>query len=174
VRAPRYSNPFSGLITLGYETFTVNANPGQTMFVFRAEPGSGDEHSLLLLAEIAAGNQSRATEGGSSDAVLWRPRRFQRAAVGRLVSAARLGVLDELDADGRTRHGEVNERVAQVGTLRTFRTGSVVATERVTGLEPLRRMDYEGVENPQLRDYQASIELDQTPAGGTAVRWPVR
>jgi Polyketide cyclase / dehydrase and lipid transport len=64
--------------------------------------------------------------------------------------------------------------VAQVGTLRTFRTGSVVATERVTGLEPLRRMDYEGVENPQLRDYQASIELDQTPAGGTAVRWPVR
>lgn len=25
------------------------------MFVFRAEPGSSDEHSLLLLAEIAAG-----------------------------------------------------------------------------------------------------------------------
>ena len=66
----RYSNPFIGLITLDYETFTVNADPGQTMFVFRAEPGSGDEHSLLLLAEIAAGNQSRATEGGSSDAVL--------------------------------------------------------------------------------------------------------
>jgi hypothetical protein len=61
--------------------------------------------------------------------------------------------------------------LAQVGTLRTFRTGSVVATERVTSLEPLRRMDYEGVENPQLRDYQASIELEQTPAGGTAIHW---
>jgi transcriptional regulator with XRE-family HTH domain len=66
----RYNNPFIGLITLDYETFTVNADPGQTMFVFRAEPGSGDEHSLLLLAEIAAGNQFRATEDGSSDAVL--------------------------------------------------------------------------------------------------------
>lgn len=33
------------------------ADPGQTMFVFRAEPGSGDEHSLMLLAEIAAGDR---------------------------------------------------------------------------------------------------------------------
>jgi hypothetical protein len=32
-------------------------------------------------------------------------------------------------------------------------------------------MDYEGVENPQLRDYQASIELDQTPVSGTAIHW---
>jgi hypothetical protein len=53
----RYNNPFIGLITLDYETFTVNADPGQTMFVFRAEPGSSDEHSLLPLAEIAAGSQ---------------------------------------------------------------------------------------------------------------------
>jgi transcriptional regulator with XRE-family HTH domain len=61
-----YNNPFIGLITLDYETFTVNADPGQTMFVFRAEPGSSAEHSLLLLAEITAGNQARETEGGSS------------------------------------------------------------------------------------------------------------
>jgi hypothetical protein len=47
---------FIGLITLDYETFTVNADPGQTMFVFRADPGSSDEHSLLLLAAIAAGS----------------------------------------------------------------------------------------------------------------------
>ena len=53
----RYNNPFIGPITLDYETFTVNADPGQTMFVFRAEPGSSDEHSLLLLAQIAAGQQ---------------------------------------------------------------------------------------------------------------------
>jgi hypothetical protein len=40
------------------------------MFAFRAEPDTGDEHSLLLLAKIAAANQSRETEGGSSDAVI--------------------------------------------------------------------------------------------------------
>jgi transcriptional regulator with XRE-family HTH domain len=60
----RYNNPFIGLITLNYETFTVNAEPGQTMFVFRAEPGSSDEHSLLLLAQIAVGSQSRKAEDG--------------------------------------------------------------------------------------------------------------
>jgi len=60
----RYNNPFIGLITLDYETFTVNADPGQTMFVFRAEPGSSDEHSLLLLAQIAADSQSRKAEDG--------------------------------------------------------------------------------------------------------------
>ena len=58
----RYNNPFIGLITLDYETFTVNADPGQTMFVFRADPGSSDEHALLLLAEIAAGSQPRQQE----------------------------------------------------------------------------------------------------------------
>jgi hypothetical protein len=46
----RYNNPFIGLIVLEYETFTVNADPGQTMFVYPAEPGSSDERSLLLLA----------------------------------------------------------------------------------------------------------------------------
>lgn len=66
----RYNNPFIGLITLDYETFTVNADPGQTMFVFRAEPGSSDERSLLRLAEIAADNQSRKT-ADSSDHAAW-------------------------------------------------------------------------------------------------------
>jgi hypothetical protein len=41
----------------------------------------------------------------------------------------------------------------------------------VTGRAPLRRMDYQGVENPQLRDYQASIELEPSRTGGTAVHW---
>jgi transcriptional regulator with XRE-family HTH domain len=58
----RYNNPFIGLITLDYETFTVNTDPGQTMFIFHAEPGSRDEHSLLLLAEIAADNESGTAE----------------------------------------------------------------------------------------------------------------
>jgi hypothetical protein len=47
--------PFIGLITLDYETFTVNTDPGQTMFVFRAEAGSSHEDSLLSLAQIATG-----------------------------------------------------------------------------------------------------------------------
>jgi transcriptional regulator with XRE-family HTH domain len=50
----RYHNPFVGLITVDYETFTVNADPGQTLFVFHAEPGSGDEQTLAQLAKIAA------------------------------------------------------------------------------------------------------------------------
>jgi hypothetical protein len=41
----------------------VNADPGQTMFVFRAEPGSSDEHSLLLLAAIAAGKDTTVRSG---------------------------------------------------------------------------------------------------------------
>ena len=52
-----------GLIALDYETFTVDADPGQTMFVFRAEPGSSDEHSLLLLAAIAAGKDTTVRSG---------------------------------------------------------------------------------------------------------------
>jgi transcriptional regulator with XRE-family HTH domain len=50
----RYHNPFVGLITVGYETFTVNADPGQTLFVFHTEPGGPDEQSLAQLAKIAA------------------------------------------------------------------------------------------------------------------------
>ena len=57
----RYNNPFIGLITLEYATFTVNVDPDQTLFIFSAEPGSSDEHSLRLLAEIAADNQSDET-----------------------------------------------------------------------------------------------------------------
>jgi transcriptional regulator with XRE-family HTH domain len=49
----RYNNPFVGPIALGYESFAVNGHPGQTLFVFHAEPGSRDQQSLALLAGIA-------------------------------------------------------------------------------------------------------------------------
>lgn len=61
----RYNNPFIGLITLHCETFTLTVDPGQSMFVFRAEPDSSDAHSLRLLAQIATGNQS----GGETEDV---------------------------------------------------------------------------------------------------------
>ena len=54
----RYNNPFIGHITLSYETFGVTGQPGQTLFLFHAEPGSGDERSLELLADIAADSGS--------------------------------------------------------------------------------------------------------------------
>jgi hypothetical protein len=66
-----------------------------------------------------------------------------------------------LSADGRD----------GVGAVRAFRTGKVVSKERITALEPERRFAYEGVENPQLRDYQAAIELAELPGGGTRIRW---
>lgn len=58
----RYNNPFIGVITVYFETFTVNAEPGQTLYVFRADPGSGDEDSLRRLEEITASRQAHETE----------------------------------------------------------------------------------------------------------------
>jgi hypothetical protein len=49
----RYANPFVGTITLDFETFSVNQDPGQTLFIFHAQPGSHDEQALGLLAAIA-------------------------------------------------------------------------------------------------------------------------
>ena len=53
----RYGNPFVGPITLGYESFGVNGRAGQTLFVFYAEPGSGDGQPLTLPAGIAEGRR---------------------------------------------------------------------------------------------------------------------
>lgn len=58
-----------------------------------------------------------------------------------------------------------------VGAIRAFRTGKVVTKERVTALDPVRRFAYEGVENPQMADYRAAIELQEIPGGGTRIRW---
>jgi hypothetical protein len=45
----RYRHPVARVITLDYETFTVNADPDQILFVFQAEPGGRDEDALLRL-----------------------------------------------------------------------------------------------------------------------------
>ncbi|MFK3978785.1 SRPBCC family protein [Micromonospora sp. NPDC050397] len=58
-----------------------------------------------------------------------------------------------------------------VGATRAFRTGNVVTTERITALESGHRFTYEGVENPQMADYQAVVELHELPGGGTRIRW---
>jgi hypothetical protein len=50
----RYRHPMVGDLTLSYETFSVNAAPGQTLLVYHAEPGSPSEHALRLLGAVAA------------------------------------------------------------------------------------------------------------------------
>jgi transcriptional regulator with XRE-family HTH domain len=48
----RYRTPLVGEITLAYEAFAVVGSPGQTLYVFSAEPGSEDEHKLTLLSSL--------------------------------------------------------------------------------------------------------------------------
>jgi carbon monoxide dehydrogenase subunit G len=55
--------------------------------------------------------------------------------------------------------------------MRAFRTGKFVAKERITVLDAPRRFAYEGLGNPQMADYRATIELRETPDGGTRIRW---
>ena len=49
-----FNNPFVGPIALEYESLTINGSAGQTLSVYRAEPGSTDEQALTLLAAMAA------------------------------------------------------------------------------------------------------------------------
>jgi len=68
-------------------------------------------------------------------------------------------------------HGLSSDGRDGVGAVRAFRTGKVVTKDRITALEPERRFAYEGVENPQLSDYRAAVELLALPGGGTRIRW---
>jgi uncharacterized protein YndB with AHSA1/START domain len=57
-----------------------------------------------------------------------------------------------------------------VGEVRRFRRGRRVTRERVTALEPSRRLAYELVSGVPVRDYRAQVTL--TPdAGGTEIEW---
>ena len=47
-------HPVVGELTLGYETFTVNASAGQTLTAYHAEPGTPDADALALLASHTA------------------------------------------------------------------------------------------------------------------------
>jgi len=50
----RFHHEASGYITLSYEDFDLPADPGQTLLVFVAEPGSESERGLERLADWAA------------------------------------------------------------------------------------------------------------------------
>ena len=52
----RFHHRHVGDITLSYESFTVNAAPGQQLLVFQAEPGSPSERALRLLGAHGEGD----------------------------------------------------------------------------------------------------------------------
>ena len=58
-----------------------------------------------------------------------------------------------------------------VGSIRTFRTGRAVTSERITEIVPDCRFAYEGVKNFVLKDYRAAIDLEPDRSGGTIIRW---
>lgn len=62
-----FRHPVAGDLTLSYETFTVNASPGQTLTVYHAEPDSPDADALALLAShVATSAAESAAETGSA------------------------------------------------------------------------------------------------------------
>ncbi|MFD6530911.1 helix-turn-helix transcriptional regulator [Streptomyces sp. NPDC060184] len=56
----RFRHPVVGELTLAYEVLELAAEPGLTMTVYTAEPGSSSEEGLRLLASWAATRESAA------------------------------------------------------------------------------------------------------------------
>jgi hypothetical protein len=50
----RFHHPLVGELTLSFESMELVADPGLTMFVYTAEPGSKSEQALNLLASWTA------------------------------------------------------------------------------------------------------------------------
>jgi transcriptional regulator with XRE-family HTH domain len=53
----RFDHPVVGEVTVSYETLALAADPGLTLFVYIAEPGSRSREALDLLASWAATNE---------------------------------------------------------------------------------------------------------------------
>ncbi|HEV6954793.1 MAG TPA: SRPBCC family protein [Promicromonospora sp.] len=79
--------------------------------------------------------------------------------------------LDELVEDRSTGLGPDGHD--DVGTVRAFRSGRTVASERVTELSgpPTFRLAYQDVVNAALRDYRAVVALTPGSGGGTDIDW---
>jgi transcriptional regulator with XRE-family HTH domain len=58
----RFHHPLVGELTLSFEALELVGDPGLTMFVYTAEPGSKSEESLNLLASWAATTTEEAPE----------------------------------------------------------------------------------------------------------------
>ena len=77
--------------------------------------------------------------------------------------------IDSLDVERSVGLGA--DGVDPVGAVRAFRTGRVVTGERLTAIDPGRRLHYEDAFNRFMHDYRATIEIEPTSAGGTAIHW---
>jgi hypothetical protein len=64
----RLRHPVVGDLTVGYETFAVNASNGQSLSVYHAEPGSPDADALALLASHAATTATMAAAAAADGA----------------------------------------------------------------------------------------------------------
>ena len=58
----------------------------------------------------------------------------------------------------------------QVGDVRIFRTGGVASRERIVELVEDRKFVYDNAASP-FKSYRGTIELSETPDGGTGVAW---
>ncbi|MFE7117390.1 SRPBCC family protein [Streptomyces sp. NPDC057654] len=58
----------------------------------------------------------------------------------------------------------------QVGDTRVFRTGKTIARERIVELVADRRFVYENESGP-FRSYRGTVELAESPQGGTDITW---
>jgi transcriptional regulator with XRE-family HTH domain len=64
----RFHHPAVGDLTLAYEGLEVAAEPGLTLTIYTAEPGSASEEGLRLLASWAATQEARAPEARAPEA----------------------------------------------------------------------------------------------------------
>jgi hypothetical protein len=60
-------HPLVGELTLSFEAMELVADPGLTMFVYSAEPGSTSEQGLSLLASWSASPVQEAVDAGRAD-----------------------------------------------------------------------------------------------------------
>ncbi|MEU0194902.1 helix-turn-helix transcriptional regulator [Streptomyces afghaniensis] len=63
----RFQHPVVGEITLHHETLVFPADPGQTVCVYTAEPGSASAQALALLASWSAPENTAAPEPAEAD-----------------------------------------------------------------------------------------------------------
>ncbi|MFD7303482.1 helix-turn-helix domain-containing protein [Streptomyces pharetrae] len=64
----RFHHPAVGDLTLAYEGLEMAAEPGLTLTIYTAEPGSASEEGLRLLASWAATQEARAPEARAPEA----------------------------------------------------------------------------------------------------------
>jgi hypothetical protein len=63
----RFQHPVVGEITLHHETLVFPADPGHTVCVYTAEPGSASAQALALLASWSAPESTAAPEPAEAD-----------------------------------------------------------------------------------------------------------